>query len=70
MAVYYKISDTDTLAKLDNGRSYVFDSVAGDWVEDGSVLAGRLAAIDGSCVEISQEDAQQAMGNLEDGTQQ
>ena len=72
MAAYYKLNDIDMIAKQDGGRSFLFDSGTGDWVEDsGNLLADRLIGLDGesigACVEISQEDAQQAIGRVEDG---
>ncbi len=75
MAVYYKLNDIDMIARQDGGRSWLFDRGAGGWVEDTRhVLADRLIGEDGesigACVEISEEDAQQAIGRVEDGVQQ
>ena len=72
MAAYYKLNDIDMIAKQDGGRSYLFDRETGGWAEDdGNLLADRLIGFDGesigACVEISQEDAQQAIGRVEDG---
>ncbi len=75
MAAYYKLNDIEAIAKQEGGRSYLFDREAGGWVEDdGNLLADRLIGIDGesigACVEISEQDAQQAIGRVEDGVQQ
>jgi hypothetical protein len=75
MAVYYKLNDIDMIARQDGGRSWLFDRETGGWVEDTqNVLADRLFGEDGesigACVEISEADAQQAIGRVEDGVQQ
>jgi len=75
MAVYYKLDDIDTIARQDGERSWLFDREADGWVADTqNVLADRLFGEDGesigACVEISEADAQQAIGRVEDGAQQ
>jgi hypothetical protein len=75
MAVYYKLDDIDMIARQDGGQSWLFDRNAGGWVPDAdNVLADRLYGEDGeslgACVEISEAEAQQALGRVEDGAQQ
>jgi hypothetical protein len=75
MAVYYKLNDIDTIAKQDGGKSWLFKRDAGGWVEDTQdILASRFIGEDGesigACVEISEQDAQQAIGRVEDGAEQ
>ncbi len=75
MAVYYKLNDIDAIARQEGGRSFLFDRDAGGWVEDTQcVLANRLFGKDGesmgACAKISEEDAQQEIGRVEDGMDQ
>ena len=75
MADYYKLNDIDAIARQAGGRSWLFDREAGGWVEDTqNLLANRLCGEDGesigACVEISEEDAQQEIGRMEDGLDQ
>ncbi len=75
MADYYKLNDIDAIARQAGGRSWLFDREAGGWVEDTqNLLANRLFGEDGesigACVEISEEDAQQEIGRMEDGLDQ
>jgi hypothetical protein len=75
MAVYYKLDDIDVIARQDGGQSWLFDREAGGWVPDkDNVLSDRLFGEgDGSlgvCEMISEAEAQQAMGRVEDGAAQ
>ena len=75
MAVYYKLTDIEAIARQEGGRCCLFDRDAGEWVEDTqSLLANRLFGKDGesmeACAKISEEDAQQEIGRLEDGLDQ
>lgn len=75
MTVYYKLNDIDAIARQADGRSWLFDRAAGEWVEDTqNLLANRFFGEDGesigACVEISEEDAQQEIGRIEDGLDQ
>jgi hypothetical protein len=75
MAAYYRLDDIDIIAKQDGAFTYLFDHGVGGWVTDAQhILANRLTGEDGGkagvFMEITQEEAQQAIGRAEDGVQQ
>jgi len=71
MAIYYRLDNTDMIAKQEGNEVWLFDRETGGWVPDSEhLLAGRLHSGTGVCERITEEDAQQAIGRVEDGISQ
>lgn len=74
MAIYYRLDNTDMIAKQEGNETWLFNRETGSWVPDsGHLLASRLSGEPsgtGVCERITEEDAQQAIGREEDGMSQ
>jgi len=74
MVIYYRLDNTDTIAKQEGDEVWLFNRETGGWVPDREqLLASRLRSGPGGtgvCERISEEDAQQAIGRVEDGVPQ
>lgn len=71
MAIYYRLDNIDMIAKQEGNETWLFDRERGGWVPDRDhLLPSRLLGGQGGtgvCERISEEDAQQAIGRVEDG---
>jgi len=74
MAVYYRLDNTDIIAKQEGNETWLYDRETGGWVPDSDhTLSGRLQCAGGGagvCEMISEEEAQQVIGRVEDGVSQ
>jgi len=68
------LDNTDMIAKQEGNEAWLFDRETSRWVPDSEhLLVSRLhsgPSGTGVCERISEEDAQQAIGRVEDGMSQ
>ncbi len=73
MADYFYLTDMNMVARMDAGRSYIFDRARGEWIAD----AGNLVALhmgsdgesEGRMRPLSEMEAQTEIGRVYDKTE-
>ena len=73
MADYLFLADLDMVARMENGKSYLFDRARGEWMTDtGNLVATHMGTdgeIEGRLRPMTEAEAQTEIGRIEDKTE-
>jgi hypothetical protein len=73
MADYFYISDLNMVARMEAGKSFVFDRARGEWIADtGNLVAAHMGTdgeSEGRLRPLSEAEAQECIGHSQDKTE-
>ena len=73
MAEYYYITDLNMVARMEAGKSFVFDRARGEWIADTGNLVAQHMGTDGETEgrvrALTEQEVQTEIGRVEDKTE-
>jgi hypothetical protein len=73
MADYFYLEDLNVVARMENGKSYIFDAEKEEWVADTGNLVATHMGTDGETSgrvrAFTEEEAQTEIGRADDNTE-